>query len=608
MLLSASAPSEFWGEAVKTAVHVINRIPSSVTSGLSPFERLYGHPPDYSSLRVFGSTCFVLLPHVERSKLTPRSAICIFLGYGDGQKGYRCYNPSARKLLSEPSSYQEAVLDPLWQQAMNDELSALHKTGTWTMVSLPPDKRAIGSRWVFKIKIKSDGSIERYKARLVAKGYAQQYGMDYEETFAPVAKMTTIRTLIAIASVRQWHISQIDVKNAFLNGDLHEEIYMVPPPGVSHNPGEVCKLQKSLYGLKQAPRAWFEKFSIVITSLGFSSSPHDSALFVRNSHHGCIIISLYVDDMIITGDDIDGITKLKTQLAEQFEMKDLGTLTYFLGIEVASSPRGYLLSQSKYIADILDLVSLSDTKDVDSPLETNARYTSSDGVPLSEPTLYRTLVGSLVYLTITRPDIAYAVHIVSQFVSSPSTVHWAAVLRILRYLRGTQFQSLLFSSTSSLTLSAYSDADCGDPTDRKSTTGFCIFLGDSLISWKSKKQDVISRSSTEAEYRAMATTTAEIVWLRWLLASLGVDQPEPTPMYCDNKSAIQIAHNSVFHERTKHIEIDCHFTRHHFQHGTITLPFISSSLQIADLFTKPHSTQRFRFLTNKLSMLSINAS
>ncbi|XP_019431143.1 PREDICTED: uncharacterized protein LOC109338379, partial [Lupinus angustifolius] len=246
---------------------------------------------------------------------------------------------------------------------------------------------------------------------------------------------------------------------------------MVPPPGVSHNPGEVCKLQKSLYGLKQAPRAWFEKFAIVITSLGFFSSPHDSALFVRNTPHGCIIISLYVDDMIITGDDVDGITKLKTQLAEQFEMKDLGTLTYFFGIEVASSPRGYFLSQSKYIADILDLVSLSGTKVVDNPLETNARYTSSDGVPLSEPTLYRTLVGSLVYLTITRPDIAYAVHIVSQFVSSPTTVPWAAVLRILHYLRGTQFQSLLFSSTSSLTLAAYSYADwAGDPTYHKSTT------------------------------------------------------------------------------------------------------------------------------------------
>ena len=290
-------------------------------------------------------------------------------------------------------------------------------------------------------------------------------------------------------------------------------------------------------------------------------------------------------------------------------MKDLGTLRYFLGIEVAYSPRGYLLSQSKYIANILEQAHLSDTRIKDTPLEHNVRYTSSDGVPLSDPTLYRTLVGSLVYLTITRPDIAYAVHVVSQFVASPTTVHWAAVLRILRYLRGTQFQSLLFPSSSSLELRAYSDADWGgDSTDRKSTTGFCIFLGDSLISWKSKKQAVVSRSSTEAEYRAMASTTAEIVWLRWLLESMGVTSLRPTPMHCDNMSAIQITRNSVFHKRTKHIEIDCHFTRHHFQQGTITLPFISSSMQIADLFTKSHPSYRFRFLISKLSMLPVNAS
>ncbi|PNX61631.1 gag-pol polyprotein, partial [Trifolium pratense] len=226
-----------------------------------------------------------------------------------------------------------------------------------------------------------------------------------------------------------------------------------------------------------------------------------------------------------------------------------------------------------------------------------------------DPTLYRTLVGSLVYLTITRPDFGYAVHVVSRFVVSPTIVHWAAVLRILRYLRRTQFQSLLFPSSSSLELRAYSDADwTADPTDRKSTTGFCIFLGDSLVSWKSKKQDIVSRSSTEAEYRAMTSTTTEIVWLRWLLSDMSVALYEPTLMYCDNKSAIQIVHNSIFHERTKHIEIDCHFTRHHLQHGTITLPFISSSLQIVDLFTKTHSIKCFRFLIDKLSMLHITAS
>ena len=724
LLLSAQVPSVFWGEAVLTAVYVINRIPTALNSGVSPFQKLYGHQPNYSALRVFGCTCFVLRPHVERNKLGPKSAICVFLGYGIGQKGYRCYDPVSQKLyvsrhvtflehipfysipptshnvtksdllhidpfdvdieatdssmppdlplaensttssvpgyetapvtvepetapvpveiedptlrrstrpikstklpdfvysaysgsfasfvanihhLSEPASFREAVLDPLWQNAMAEELTALYQTRTWDLVSLPPGKHVIGCRWVYKIKTKSDGSIERYKARLVAKGYSQQYGFDYEETFAPVAKMTTVRTMIAVASVRQWKIFQMDVKNAFLNGDLHEEVYMSPPPGVQHQPGEVCRLRKALYGLKQAPRAWFEKFSTVIASLGFVQSYHDSALFIRCTKAGRILLSLYVDDMIITGDDHDGIESLKHDLARRFSMKDLGLLRYFLGIEVAQSKKGYLLSQTKYISDLFSRACLSDNRTVDTPLELNARYSPTDGVPLSDPDLYRTIVGSLVYLTITRPDIAHAVHVVSQFVTAPTSVHWGAVLRILRYLRGTQFQALLLPSTSSLELRAYSDADwAGDRHDRKSTTGFCVFLGESLISWKSKKQDVVSRSSTEAEYRAMAVTTCEIIWLRWLLADMGVHFSSPTPLNCDNKSAIQIAKNSVFHERTKHIEIDCHFTRDHLQLGTISLPFVPSTLQLADIFTKALSVNRFRFLCDKLSML-----
>ncbi|KAL5770394.1 hypothetical protein ACOSP7_014548 [Xanthoceras sorbifolium] len=250
---------------------------------------------------------------------------------------------------------------------IHEELSALHKTDTWDLVPLPPGKSTVGSRWVYKIKTKSDGFVERYKARLVAKGFFQQYGMDYKETFVLVAKKTTVRTLIAVASIRQWHISQMDVKNTFLNGDLHEEVYMASPPGVSHNPGEVCKLKKSLYGLKQALRAWFEKFSTVITSFGFSSSNHDSALFVKCTNDGRILLSLYVDDMIITGDDVDGIAVLKSELTRQFEMKDLGSLRCFLGIEVAVSPKGYLLSQSKYITEILKRAHLTDTRIADTP-------------------------------------------------------------------------------------------------------------------------------------------------------------------------------------------------------------------------------------------------
>jgi len=227
--------------------------------------------------------------------------------------------------------------------------------------------------------------------------------MDYEETFVPVAKIITIRTLIVVALVRQWHISQLDVKHTFSNGDLQEEVYMAPPLGISHDSGYVCKLKKMLYGLKQIPRAWFEKFSVVISSLGFISSSHDYALFIKCTEAGCIILSLYVDDMNIIGDDIDGILVLKTELARQFEMKDLGYLRDFMDIEIAYSPKGFL-SQSKYVADILKRARLTDNKTLDTLIEVNARYSSFDGVPLTDPTLYYTIVGILVYLIITRPD------------------------------------------------------------------------------------------------------------------------------------------------------------------------------------------------------------
>uniref|UniRef100_A0A2N9EYP1 Uncharacterized protein n=1 Tax=Fagus sylvatica TaxID=28930 RepID=A0A2N9EYP1_FAGSY len=247
-------------------------------------------------------------------------------------------------------------------------------------------------------------------------------------------------------------------------------------------------------------------------------------------------------------------------------------------------------------------------KDIaDTPIEYNNRLNTHDGEPLPDATLYRQLVGSLVYLTVTRPDISYAVHIVSQFMAAPRSLHYAAVLRILRYLKGTLFHGLHFSSQSSLTLQAYSDADwAGDPTDRRSTTGYCFLLGDSLISWRSKKQSVVARSSTEAEYRALADTTAELLWLRWLLQDLGIDCSTAVPIHCDNQSAIQIAHNDVFHERTKHIEIDCHFVRHHLLQGTLQLRSVSSQDQLADIFTKPMPPGRFRDLISKLKLVSLH--
>uniref|UniRef100_A0A2N9IIA8 Uncharacterized protein n=1 Tax=Fagus sylvatica TaxID=28930 RepID=A0A2N9IIA8_FAGSY len=471
-------------------------------------------------------------------------------------RDFHCY--TALATLHEPHSYREASSNPLWQAAMTEELDALSRNHTWDLVDLPPEKSVVGCKWVFKIKTRSDGSIERYKARLVAKGFTQEYGIDYEETFAPVARLSSVRTLLAVAASRQWKLFPMDVKNAFLNRDLSEEVYMQPPPGLSHPPDKVCRLRRALYGLKQAPRAWFAKFSSTVSRLGFSISSYDSALFLRRTGKGTILLLLYVDDMIITGDDLNGIQELKAFLSQNFEMKDLGHLNYFLGLEITSSDDGFYITQAKYTSDLLSRAGLTDNKILDTPIELNARLTPSSGELLPDPTLYRQLVGSLVYLTVTRPDISYAVH------------------------QGTLFHGLHFSAQSPLTLRAYSDADwAGDPTDRRSTTGYCFLLGSSLISWRSKKQSVVARSSTEAEYRALADTTSELLW-----------------------SAIQIAHNDVFHERTKHIEIDCHLVRHHLLQGSLQLISVSSHDQLADIFTKSHPTGRFRDLVSKLQLVS----
>ena len=399
------------------------------------------------------------------------------------------------------------------------------------------------------------------------RGFTHEYEIDYEETFAPVARLSSIRTLIDICAARKWPLFQMDVKNDFLNGELSEEVYMKLPPGYSHPlgfPHRVCRLQWTLYGLKQAPRAWFAKFSSTISQQCFSGSSFDTTLFMRRSDHGIIILLLYVDDVIITGDDMQGIQDLKHFPGRQFEMKYIGPLNYFLNLEVYSSADGYYLTQAKYTSDLISQVSITDSKIVDIPIEYNCHLNSHDGKSLSDATLYRKLVGSLIYLIVTRPDISYAVHVVSQFMVAPRSPHYAAVLRIFRYMKGTIFDSLHFSSHSSLTRQAYLDADwVRDPTDRRSTIRYCFLLGDSLISWRSKKQTVIARSSTEAAYRALAVTIDELIWLRWLLEDLGVACSTATKLHCDNKSAIQIAHNDVFHERTKHIEIDCHFIRHH---------------------------------------------
>jgi hypothetical protein len=296
---------------------------------------------------------------------------------------------------------------------MAEKIAALERTGTWDLVTCPPRVHPITCKWVYKVKTHSDGSLERYKVRLVVRGFQQEHGRDYDETFALVAHMTTICTLPVVASVRGWSISQLDVKNTFLNGELHENVYMRPPPEYSIPEGMVCHLHRSLYCLKQAHRAWFQRFASVVTTAGFSTSAHDPALFVHVSPRGMTLLLLYVDDMIITGDDPKYIAFVKTRLSDQFLMSDLGPLWYFLGIEISSTPEGFFLSQEKYIHDLLDRASLTDHWAAETPMELNVHLMATDGEPLEDPTCYRHIVGSLIYLGVIRPDISYSVHILS---------------------------------------------------------------------------------------------------------------------------------------------------------------------------------------------------
>ncbi|XP_016707825.1 uncharacterized mitochondrial protein AtMg00810-like [Gossypium hirsutum] len=336
-------------------------------------------------------------------------------------------------------------------------------------MDLPPGKTAIGCKWVYRVKYRADGSIECYKARLVAKGFTQTEGVDYFDTFSPVAKLTTIRLLLAIAASKNWFLHQLDVNNAFLHGDLIEEVYMVLPLGfASSTPHKVCKLQKSLYGLKQA---------------------------------------IYVDDVILAGDHLDEITRVKAFLDSTFSIKDLGDLQYFLGLEVARSSAGISLYQRKYTLDLLSDFGFSDCKPVTTLMVTKLPRDASEEL-LPDNTIFKKFIGRLLYLVSTRPDIAFAIQLLSQFLDQPTVAHLQAAHRVLRYLKGCLDFGLFFSASSSPILKAFSDSDwAGCPLTRRSVTGYCLFYGDSLVSWKAKKQNTVSRSSSEAEYRALVSRT-----------------------------------------------------------------------------------------------------
>jgi len=389
----------------------------------------------------------------------------------------------------EPSTYTEAKEILVWCGAMDDEVVALETNHTWDICTLPPNKKPIGCKWLYKIKYNSDGSIERFKARLVAKGYTQQEGIDFNDTFSPVCKLTSVKLILALSAIYGITLHQLDISNAFLNGDLDEEIYMKLPPGYANRQGDslppnvVCRLKRSLYGLKQASRQWFLKFKATLTGLGYVQTHSDHTCFLKISIDIYLCVLVYVDDIIIASNNDAAVDELKSQLKDCFKLRDLGPLKYFLGLEIARSAAGIHVCQQKYAMDLLDETGLLGCKPSSVPMDPSITFSRETGGDFVDAKAYRRLIGRLMYLQITRPDISFAVNKLSQYSDAPRQAHQMAVMKILHYIKGTIGQGLFYSSQAQLQLQVFADASFQSCKDtRRSTNGYCMFLGTSLIS------------------------------------------------------------------------------------------------------------------------------
>ncbi|KAL4271204.1 hypothetical protein GQ457_13G028940 [Hibiscus cannabinus] len=506
----------------------------------------------------------------------------------------------------EPSTFQEAMNSSdasEWMAALQEEIEALHKNNTWDLVPLPQGRKPIGNKWVFKIKRNADDQFERYRARLVVKGYAQKEGIDFNEIFSPVVRLTTVRVVLAMCATFNLHLEQLDVKTVFLHGDLEEEIYMLQPEGFEEKEKKnlVCRLNKSLYGLKQVPRCWYKRFDSFIMSLGYNRLNADPcAYFKRFGENGFVILLLYVDDMLVAGPNKDHIEELKARLAREFEMKDLGPENKILGMQIHRdrSNRKIWLSQKNYLKKILSRFSMQDCKPISTPLPINFKLSSSMSPSSEEERMemsrvpYASAVGSLMFAMIcTRPDIAQAVGVVSRYMANPGREHWNAVKRILRYIKGSLNVALCYGGSDFL-ISGYVDSDyAGDLDKSKSTTGYVFTITGGAVSWVSKLQSVVAMSTTEAEYVAATQASKEAMWLKMLLEELGHKQ-EYVSLFCDSQSALHLARNPAFHSRTKHIRVQYHFIREKVEEGTVDMQKIHTNDNIADFMTKAINTDK----------------
>jgi len=509
----------------------------------------------------------------------------------------------------DPIYYEEAVKEEKWVRAMDNEIQSIEKNNTWSLVDLPADVKKIGVKWVYKTKYNEDGEIAKHKARLVAKGYSQKAGIDYTEVFAPVARMDTVRMIISMAAQKGWKIGQFDVKSAFLHGELCENVYVEQPKGYIKRGKEqmVYKLHKALYGLKQAPRAWFHRIEAYFLKEGFQKCESEQTLFTKQGKGGkIVIVSVYVDDLIFTGDDYDMLAEFKSSMLKEFDMSDLGNMHFFLGIEVVQREDGIFICQRKYALEILTKFGMLESNEVSSPIIPGVKISKDkDGTPVDE-TYFKQLVGSLMYLTATRPDMMFVTCLVSRYMAKPTNLHLQTIKRALRYLKGTVSYGIYYRKDGNGELRVYTDSDyAGDVEDRKSTSGYVFLLNFGAVSWCSKKQPIVTLSTTEAEFVAAAMCTCQAIWIKRILKELRYNDEYCTRIWCDNSSTIKLSKNPVMHGRSKHIDVRYHFLRNLTKEGLMDLVHCGSRDQLADIMTKPLKAEDFQRLRNSLGVCDL---
>ncbi|GJX27551.1 retrovirus-related pol polyprotein from transposon TNT 1-94 [Tanacetum coccineum] len=504
----------------------------------------------------------------------------------------------------EPKTYKDALTQACWIEAMQEELNEFERLEVWELVPRPDKVMVITLKWIYKVKLDELGGILKNKARLVARGYRQEEGINFEESFASVARLEAIRIFLAFAAHMNMVVYQMDVKTAFLNGNLREEVYVSQPDGFvdKDNPNHVYKLKKALYGLKQAPRAWYDMLSSFLISQDFSKGSVDPTLFIRRDGKELLLVQIYVDDIIFAASTPELCDLFSKIMCSKFKMSMMGKISFFLGLQISQSPRGIFINQSKYALESLKKYGFDSCDPVDTPMVEKSKLDEDKEGKAVDPSHYRGMIGTLLYLTASRPDLQFAICMCARYQARPTEKHLNAVKRIFRYLKGTVHRGLWYPKDSSIALTAFADADhAGCQDTRRSTSGSMQLLGDRLVSWSSKRQKSAAISSMEAEYIALFGCCAQILWMRSQLTDYGFGFNK-IPMYCDNKSVIALCCNNVQHSRSKHIDIRFHFIKEHVENGVIELYFVNTEYQLADIFTKALGRNRIEFLINKLGM------